>query len=60
MDVNLEEIKKWNVPIERLARNYGLKTFKQEFEICDSEEMLSYMTYSGMPSHYPHWSYGKG
>ena len=22
--------------------------------------MLSYMVYSGMPSHYPHWSYGKG
>ena len=21
--------------------------------------MLSYMVYSGMPSHYPHWSYGK-
>ena len=21
--------------------------------------MLAYMAYSGMPSHYPHWSYGK-
>ena len=21
--------------------------------------MLGYMAYSGMPSHYPHWSYGK-
>ena len=23
------------------------------------EQMLSYMVYSGMPSHYSHWSYGK-
>ncbi|MDP2668527.1 MAG: SpoVR family protein [bacterium] len=60
MDVNLEDIKKWNVPIERLAGAYGLETYPQEFGLCDAEEMLSYMVYSGMPSHYPHWSYGKG
>ncbi|MDO8663931.1 MAG: SpoVR family protein [Candidatus Liptonbacteria bacterium] len=60
METSLEEIKTWNPPIERLARNYGLDTYPQEFEICDYEEMLSYMVYLGMPSHYPHWSYGKG
>src|SRR5256886_5611627 len=30
-----------------------------EFDICDHGQMLGYMAYSGMPSHYPHWSYGK-
>ena len=33
--------------------------YPQEFEICDHTGMLGYMAYSGMPSHYPHWSYGK-
>jgi len=26
---------------------------------ANHEQMLAYMVYSGMPSHYPHWSYGK-
>jgi stage V sporulation protein R len=38
---------------------FGLDPYPQEFEICDHEDMLSYMVYSGMPAHYPHWSYGK-
>src|SRR5262249_32906408 len=29
------------------------------FELCDHFQMLGYMAYSGMPAHYPHWSYGK-
>ncbi len=42
-----------------LVERFGLDPFPQEFEICDYEDMLAYMVYSGMPSHYPHWSYGK-
>src|SRR6185295_13914378 len=33
--------------------------YPQEFELCDHNQMLGYMAYSGMPAHYPHWSYGK-
>ena len=38
---------------------FGLDCYPQEFELCDHTGMLGYMAYSGMPSHYPHWSYGK-
>src|SRR3990167_9416107 len=55
----IEELKAWNDRILAQAEKFGLDTYPQEFEICDQEQMLAYMVYSGMPSHYPHWSYGK-
>ena len=56
----LEDLQDWNGRIVELVQQFGLDPYPQEFEICDYEQMLSYMVYSGMPSHYPHWSYGKG
>ncbi|MBI2349998.1 MAG: SpoVR family protein [Deltaproteobacteria bacterium] len=56
---SIEELKEWNERIVARARELGLETYPQEFEICDHEQMLSFTVYSGMPSHYPHWSYGK-
>ena len=55
----VEELQDWNERIIELVEQFGLDPYPQEFEICDYEQMLSYMVYSGMPSHYPHWSYGK-
>jgi len=55
----VEDLQEWNQRIVDLVQRFGLDPYTQEFEICDYEEMLSYMVYSGMPSHYPHWSYGK-
>jgi stage V sporulation protein R len=55
----VEELESWNERILAAAKNFGLDPYPQEFEICDHEQMLAYMVYSGMPSHYPHWSYGK-
>jgi stage V sporulation protein R len=55
----IEDLEGWNDRIVRLVEQFGLDPFPQEFEMCDHEDMLSYMVYSGMPSHYPHWSYGK-
>lgn len=55
----VEELERWNERILDLARDCGLDLYPQEFEICDHEQMLAYTAYSGMPSHYPHWSYGK-
>lgn len=49
----------WDLRIRDLVDRFGLKCYPQEFEVCDHNEMLGYMAYSGMPSHYPHWSYGK-
>lgn len=57
---DLEDLRRWNDRIVDLVQYFGLDPFPQEFELCDHEDMLSYMVYSGMPSHYPHWSYGKG
>jgi stage V sporulation protein R len=55
----IQELESWNERILALVKDFGLECYPQEFEICDHEQMLAYMVYSGMPSHYPHWSYGK-
>ncbi len=59
MSFNVEELASWDDRIRELVDRFGLKCYPQEFEICDHNEMLGYMAYTGMPSHYPHWSYGK-
>ncbi|HOJ79017.1 MAG TPA: SpoVR family protein [Bacillota bacterium] len=59
MEFTIAEIQSWNERIEACAREVGLDFYPTEFEICSYEEMLGYEAYIGMPSHYPHWSYGK-
>lgn len=58
-EFSILELEQWNERIEACAREMGLDFYPQEFEICSYEEMLGYEAYTGMPSHYPHWSYGK-
>ncbi|HOV25360.1 MAG TPA: SpoVR family protein [Pseudobacteroides sp.] len=58
-DYTISELKMWNERIEEIARAEGLDYYEQEFEICSYEDMIGYEAYIGMPSHYPHWSYGK-
>src|SRR6187401_3465850 len=58
-EYSIADLERWNDRIVELVQRFGLDPFPQEFEICDHEDMLSYMVYSGMPAHYPHWSYGK-
>jgi stage V sporulation protein R len=55
----LPDLVKWDETIREKIAEFGLDCYPQEFEICDHSGMLGYMAYSGMPSHYPHWSYGK-
>lgn len=59
MSANIEELAGWDERIRELVERFGLKCYPQEFEVCDHNEMLGYMAYTGMPSHYAHWSYGK-
>ena len=54
-----KELEEWDDRILEIVHRYGLNCYPQEFEICDHFEMLGYMAYSGMPSRYPHWSFGK-
>jgi stage V sporulation protein R len=59
MSTNLDELKKWDDKILELVHKYKLNCYPQEFEVCDHNEMLGYMAFSGMPSRYSHWSFGK-
>lgn len=58
-DYCMKELKQWNEQIEDVARVAGLDCYPQEFELVSYEDMICYEAYIGMPSHYPHWSYGK-
>ncbi len=55
----VKDLEHWDEKIRVKVQEFGLSCFDQEFEVCDHNQMLGYMAYSGMPSHYPHWSYGK-
>ncbi len=58
-EYDIAELERWDARVRDVVDGFGLAPSAQEFEICDSGQMLAYMAYSGMPSHYPHWSYGK-
>ena len=59
MSWRIAELEEWDARIRAEVQGFGLDCYAQEFEICDHHAMLGYMAYHGMPSHYPHWSYGK-
>lgn len=59
MSLTTNELQEWDDKIRVLVDRYGLNCYPQEFEVCDHNDMIGYMAYSGMPSHYSHWSYGK-
>src|SRR3989338_1395530 len=56
---DLSDLERWDERICKIVEQFGLSCYPQEFELCDHNDMLGYMAYSGMPSHYPHWSHGK-
>src|SRR5262245_13713127 len=56
---SLQDLETWDAKVRDLVEQIGLDCYPQEVELCDHSQMLGYMAYSGMPSHYPHWSYGK-
>lgn len=58
-DWDTKDLEYWDERIREKVEEFGLACYPQEFEVCDHSQMLGYMAYSGMPSHYPHWSYGK-
>ncbi len=58
-DFGITDLEYWNERIEGLAMSCGLDFYNQEFEIINYDDMIGYESYVGMPSHYPHWSYGK-
>ncbi len=49
----------WDEKIMRVAEDLGLDWYPIDYEIIDFQEMLGAMAYTGLPTHYRHWSYGK-
>jgi stage V sporulation protein R len=60
MSIPVHDLEDWDKRIQEWVKYYRLNCYPQEFEVCDHNEMIGYMTYSGMPSRYSHWSFGKG
>ena len=54
-----EELLYWDDKICDLAKSYNLDWHPIDYEICGYHDMIGYMAYTGLPSHYSHWSYGK-
>lgn len=59
MDYTVEDLKIWNEKIESKVKEYGLDFYPQEFEMIGFNDMIGYESYVGIPSRYPHWSFGK-
>lgn len=59
LEYTLKDLEEWNEIIEISAKNSGLNFYPQEYEIIGYKDMLAYESYIGMPSRYPHWSFGK-
>ena len=55
----VKDLKQWNNRIEQLVKEYGLNCYDQDFEVCNYNDMIGYQSYHGMPTMYPHWSFGK-
>ena len=56
---SLEELEALDVKISEIAKNFGLDWYPIAYETCDYFEMIGNMSYHGMPSFRPHWSFGK-
>lgn len=59
LEYTLNDLEYWNEKIEQLAKEFNLDYYEQEFELIGYKDMLAYESYLGMPSRYPHWSFGK-
>jgi len=53
------DLQHWDEKILRVAEDLGLAWYPIDYEIIDYQEMLGAMAYTGLPTHYRHWSYGK-
>ncbi|MGE5455010.1 MAG: SpoVR family protein [Methylocystaceae bacterium] len=56
---SLAELEYWDRRIVELVQAEGLDCYPQEFDLVSFEQMIGYEAYTGMPSRYPHWSFGK-
>lgn len=59
-DWSVKELERWDDEICKIAKEeYNLDWFPIEYEILNYHEMIGAMAYTGLPTHYRHWSFGK-
>jgi len=58
-DWTVDELASWDEKIIDVAGGLGLDWYDIDYEIIDYQEMLGAMAYTGLPTHYRHWSFGK-
>ena len=58
-DWSMDELQEWDKKICTIGEGLGLDWYPIEYEICDYKEMIGHMAYTGLPTHYRHWSFGK-
>lgn len=58
-DWTAEAIAACDAEIGRIARRYGLDTYRHQLEIITAEQMMDAYAAIGMPVYYHHWSFGK-
>ncbi len=58
-DWTMEELQDWDDKICNIGEALNLDWYPIEYEICDYKEMIGHMAYTGLPTHYRHWSFGK-
>jgi stage V sporulation protein R len=58
-DWTLENIAQFDSEIGRVARQYGLDTYRHQLEVITAEQMMDAYAAIGMPVYYHHWSFGK-
>ncbi len=56
---SMDELQDWDRKICVLGEALSLDWYPIDYEICDYKEMIGHMAYTGLPTHYRHWSYGK-
>lgn len=59
-DWTVKELEEWDEKICEIGKEkYNLDWFPIEYEILNYHEMIGAMAYTGLPTHYRHWSFGK-
>ena len=58
-DWTLEAIVRYDEEIGRVAKHYGLDTYRHQLEVITAEQMMDAYAAIGMPVYYHHWSFGK-
>jgi stage V sporulation protein R len=55
----MTDLQSWDERVNDVAAKFGLDPFPIVYEVCDYYSMIGHMSYSGLPSMYNHWSFGK-